>query len=433
MLPITNYFTRLFKVYQLKVTEPPSAEPTLDAPLLRSCKFWGIGARITSSSVAPPPVFPFLRHVFSIDTRSVKRRKEEKLGERKDHATWVNRHERLRRTGAAPALRPYRGMKACISCSVPRPPSQQGLGRRGGVRNHGDENQRPVLARRPGPAPRISTGSRGARHREKGFEFRGCRSSATPCKYNYLANLSHTREIPCLDSFHDSTSFHELEWRTEGFWFLTGWVGGGVGGAKGVGVRFSRDDFEGRDERFPCRSVSFGGGIFEITLSSFLFSRSFSRFWRIKGSREMYSMPLEMEISRKLYNLILDQFVKKDFNGGPSIRLSPIPIYFKFIRDKLSICVPIALTSWNINFKSDKLDLKFHGLLYIFLSSKKWDNSSRKDWYIWLKASINKNEWNFHFGPNVSPVGRNDIFQVFESTLAKEQWTNIFHDSLEDI
>lgn len=53
---------------------------------------------------------------------------------------------------------------------------------------------------------------------------------------------------------------------------------GGVGGAKGVGVRFSRDDFEGRDERFPCRSVSFGGGIFEITLSSFLFSRSFSRF-----------------------------------------------------------------------------------------------------------------------------------------------------------
>lgn len=29
MLPITNYFTRLFKVYQLKVTEPPSAEPTL--------------------------------------------------------------------------------------------------------------------------------------------------------------------------------------------------------------------------------------------------------------------------------------------------------------------------------------------------------------------------------------------------------------------
>lgn len=90
-------------------------------------------------------------------------------------------------------------------------------------------------------------------------------------------------------------------------------------------------------------------------------------------------MPLEMEISRKLYNLILDQFVKKDFNGGPSIRLSPIPIYFKFIRDKLSICVPIALTSWNTNFKSDKLDLKFHGLLYIFLSSKKWDNSSRKD------------------------------------------------------
>lgn len=51
----------------------------------------------------------------------------------------------------------------------------------------------------------------------------------------------------------------------------------------------------------------------------------------------MYSMPLEMEISRKLYNLILDQFVKKDFNGGPSIRLSPIPIYFKFTRDKLSI------------------------------------------------------------------------------------------------
>lgn len=198
MLPITNYFTRLFKVYQLKVTEPPSAKPTLDAPLFRSCNFWGIGARITSSSVAPPPVFPFLRHVFSIDTRSVKRRKEEKLGERKDHATWVNRHERLRRTGAAPALRPYRGMKACISCSVPRPPSQQGLGRRGGVRNHGDENQRPVFARRPGPAPRISTGSRGARHREKGFEFRGCRSSATPCKYNYLANLSHTREIPCL-------------------------------------------------------------------------------------------------------------------------------------------------------------------------------------------------------------------------------------------
>lgn len=40
-------------------------------------------------------------------------------------------------------------------------------------------------------------------------------------------------------------------------------------------------DFRGtisRDERFPCRSVSFGGGIFEITLSSFLFSRSFSRF-----------------------------------------------------------------------------------------------------------------------------------------------------------
>lgn len=51
----------------------------------------------------------------------------------------------------------------------------------------------------------------------------------------------------------------------------------------------------------------------------------------------MYSMPLEMEISRKLYNLILDQFVKKDFNGGLSIRLSPIPIYFKFTRDKLSI------------------------------------------------------------------------------------------------
>lgn len=50
----------------------------------------------------------------------------------------------------------------------------------------------------------------------------------------------------------------------------------------------------------------------------------------------MYSMLLEMEISRKLYNLILDQFVKKDFNGGPSIRLSPIPIYFKFTRDKLS-------------------------------------------------------------------------------------------------
>lgn len=205
MLPITNYFTRLFKVYQLKVTEPPSAKPTLDAPLFRSCNFWGIGARIASSSVAPPPVFPFLRHVFSIDTRSVKRRKEEKLGERKDHATWVNRHERLRRTGAAPALRPYRGMKACISCSVPRPPSQQGLGRRGGVRNHGDENQRPVFARRPGPAPRISTGSRGARHREKGFEFRGCRSSATPCKYNYLANLSHTREIPCL-----LPRFHQL-------------------------------------------------------------------------------------------------------------------------------------------------------------------------------------------------------------------------------
>lgn len=30
---------------------------------------------------------------------------------------------------------------------------------RGGVRNHGDENQRPVFARRPGPAPRMCTGS----------------------------------------------------------------------------------------------------------------------------------------------------------------------------------------------------------------------------------------------------------------------------------
>lgn len=93
----------------------------------------------------------------------------------------------------------------------------------------------------------------------------------------------------------------------------------------------------------------------------------------------MYSMPLEMEISRKLYNLILDQFVKKDFNGGPSIRLSPIPIYFKFTRDKLSI-PSRADCSYLLeyHFKSDKLDLKFHGLSYIFLS-KKWDNSSRKD------------------------------------------------------
>lgn len=275
MLPITNYFTRLFKVYQLKVTEPPSAEPTLDAPLFRSCKFWGIGARITSSSVAPPPVFPFLRHVFSIDTRSVKRRKEEKLGERKDHATWVNRHERLRRTGAAPALRPYRGMKACISCSVPRPPSQQGLGRRGGVRNHGDENQRPVFARRPGPAPRISTGSRGARHREKGFEFRGCRSSATPCKYNYLANLSHTREIPCL-----LPRFHQLpRARMENGGFLifdrVSWGRSWRFERSGSSIFAGRFRGTGREiplqERFVWRR-NFWDNTFFFSFSSFVFS-----------------------------------------------------------------------------------------------------------------------------------------------------------------
>lgn len=271
MLPITNYFTRLFKVYQLKVTEPPSAEPTLDAPLFRSCKFWGIGARITSSSVAPPPVFPFLRHVFSIDTRSVKRRKEEKLGERKDHATWVNRHERLRRTGAAPALRPYRGMKACISCSVPRPSSQQGLGRRGGVRNHGDENQRPVLARRPGPAPRISTGSRGTGKKGLSFEVVG----RVPLPVNIITWPTCRTPVKFHAFFHDSTSFHELEWRTEGFWFLTGWVGGGVGGAKGVGVRFSRDDFEGWEiplqERFVWRR-NFWDNTFFFSFFSFVFS-----------------------------------------------------------------------------------------------------------------------------------------------------------------
>lgn len=35
------------------------------------------------------------------------------------HATWDNRDERLRRTGAAPALRVYRGLKACISPGRP--------------------------------------------------------------------------------------------------------------------------------------------------------------------------------------------------------------------------------------------------------------------------------------------------------------------------
>jgi hypothetical protein len=106
-----------------------------------------------------------------------------------DHATWVNRNERLRRSGAALALRVYRGLKAYISLpGVEVVHSGAARGERTRHVTMATVVGVAALARRPDPAPR-------------GFIPRLCelsesRASRRGCRYDTFERLKrHSPEI----------------------------------------------------------------------------------------------------------------------------------------------------------------------------------------------------------------------------------------------